>query len=119
GGGGGGWEGGGGKEPLHTRFAEPLPRIPLVWGPTNFEKLSEQIGEITEKGQPLWWWPAFLITSALLCGGVLAATYLISTGVGVWGSNGAVGGGVDVTNFGFCLALAHAGTLCWSNLCLV
>src|SRR5262249_57596187 len=50
-----GYEIAGANEPLHTRFAEPLPRIPLVWGPTDFEKLSEQIGEITEKGQPLWW----------------------------------------------------------------
>ena len=51
-----GYEIAGANEPLHTRFAEPLPRIPLVWGPTDFEKLSEQISEITEKGQPAWWW---------------------------------------------------------------
>ncbi len=47
-------------------FADPLPRIPLVWGPADYDTISAQISEITEKPQPYWWWPAFLITSALL-----------------------------------------------------
>lgn len=92
-------------------FPDPLPRIPLVWGPTDFDKLSGQIAEITENPQPGWWWPAFLITSSLLCGGVLAATYLISTGVGVWGSNIPVGWAFDITNFVFWIGIGHAGTL--------
>jgi molybdopterin-containing oxidoreductase family membrane subunit len=106
-----GYEVAGANEPLHTRFADPLPRIPLVWGPTDFEKLSAQISEVTEKGQPGWWWPAFLTTSALLLGGILAATYLISTGVGVWGSNNPVNWAFDITNFVFWIGIGHAGTL--------
>ena len=50
----------GANEPLHTRFADPLPRIPLVWGPATFDLLSEQVAGITEKPQPGWWWPASL-----------------------------------------------------------
>jgi molybdopterin-containing oxidoreductase family membrane subunit len=106
-----GYEVAGANEPLHTRFAEPLPRIPLVWGPTDFDQLSEQIAGITERPQPAWWWPAFLVTSALLLGGVLAATYLISTGVGVWGSNNPVNWAFDITNFVFWIGIGHAGTL--------
>ena len=93
------------------RFAEPLPRIPLVWGPTDFNKLTDQIAGITEQSQPGWWWPALLITSSILLGGVLAATYLISTGVGVWGSNNPVNWAFDITNFVFWIGIGHAGTL--------
>ncbi len=105
----------GANEPAHgphgPRFADPLPRIPLVWGPADFDTLSTQISEITEKPQPYWWWPALLITSALTGGGVMAATYLISTGIGVWGSNIPVGWAFDITNFVFWIGIGHAGTL--------
>ncbi|HSQ54174.1 MAG TPA: quinol:electron acceptor oxidoreductase subunit ActD [Gemmata sp.] len=94
-----------------TTFPDPLPRIPLVWGPATYESISEQIAEITEKPQPYWWWPAFLITSSLLVGGILACTYLISTGVGVWGSNNPVNWAFDITNFVFWIGIGHAGTL--------
>jgi molybdopterin-containing oxidoreductase family membrane subunit len=92
-------------------FPDPLPRIPLVWGPTDYDTLSDQISEITENPQPGWWWPAFLVSASLLCGGILAATYLISTGVGVWGSNIPVGWAFDITNFVFWIGIGHAGTL--------
>jgi molybdopterin-containing oxidoreductase family membrane subunit len=101
----------GANEPLHTRFVDPLPRIPLVWGPADFQSLDDQVAGVTERPQPGWWWPAFVITSALLIGGVLAATYLISTGVGVWGSNNPVNWAFDITNFVFWIGIGHAGTL--------
>ena len=97
--------------PHGPRFPDPVPRIPLVWGPADYDSVSTQISEITENPQPYWWWPAFLITSALLCGGVMAATYLISTGVGVWGSNIPVAWAFDITNFVFWIGIGHAGTL--------
>ena len=100
----------GSNEPS-PRFPDPLPRIPLVWGPATFASLDDQIAGVTERPQPGWWWPAFLVTSALLCGGVLAATYLISTGVGVWGSNNPVNWAFDITNFVFWIGIGHAGTL--------
>lgn len=93
------------------KFPDPLPRIPLVWGPADYDSVSQQVSEITEKPQPYWWWPALLITSGLLCGGVMAVTYLISTGVGVWGSNIPVAWAFDITNFVFWIGIGHAGTL--------
>ena len=92
-------------------FPDPLPRIPLVWGPADYDSLSQQVSEITENPQPYWWWPALLITSSLLCGGVIAVTYLISNGVGVWGSNIPVAWAFDITNFVFWIGIGHAGTL--------
>ncbi|AWM40841.1 DUF3341 domain-containing protein [Gemmata obscuriglobus] len=97
--------------PHGPTFPDPLPRIPLVWGPADYDSVSRQVSEITEKPQPYWWWPTLLLTSALTCGGVLAATYLISTGVGVWGSNVPVAWAFDITNFVFWIGIGHAGTL--------
>ena len=97
--------------PHGPKFPDPLPRIPLVWGPSDYDSVSQQISEITEQPQPYWWWPALLISMALLCGGVIAATYLISTGVGVWGSNVPVAWAFDITNFVFWIGIGHAGTL--------
>lgn len=96
---------------IGERFADPLPRIPLVWGPSSFQSLTEHIAGITEKPQPYWWWAALTITASLLLGGILAATYLISTGVGVWGSNVPVAWAFDITNFVFWIGIGHAGTL--------
>ena len=98
-------------EPAAPRFPDPLPRIPLVWGPADLRTIDDQVAGVVENPQPAWWWPAFLITSALLCGGVIAATYLISTGVGVWGSNNPVNWAFDITNFVFWIGIGHAGTL--------
>ena len=34
--------------PHGPRFPDPLPRIPLVWGPADYDSVSKQISEITE-----------------------------------------------------------------------
>ena len=87
-------------------------RIPWVEpAHQNFHQVTETIASIAENPQPSWWWPAFTLSATLMFGGVLAATYLISTGVGVWGSNIPVGWAFDITNFVFWIGIGHAGTL--------
>ncbi len=86
-------------------------RLPWVIGPENCATLSDKIAGITENPQPAWWWPTFLGSFLLMAGGVFAAVYLISTGVGVWGSNNPVGWAFDITNFVFWIGIGHAGTL--------
>jgi Ni/Fe-hydrogenase subunit HybB-like protein len=77
----------------------------------DFGQVTKTIASISESRQPSWWWPAFLLSVSLLLGGVLSATYLISTGVGVWGSNNSVAWAFDITNFVFWIGIGHAGTL--------
>ena len=87
-------------------------RIPWVEpAHQNFGRVTETIASVTENPQPSWWWPAFVLSSTMLLGGVLAAVYLISTGVGVWGSNIPVAWAFDITNFVFWIGIGHAGTL--------
>ena len=38
-------------------------------------------------------------------------TYLVSTGIGVWGNNRPIGWAWDITNFVFWIGIGHAGTL--------
>ena len=92
-----------------ARFDERIPWVEPAHH--NFNQVTQTIASITENRQPSWWWPAFILSSSLLLGGVMAATYLISTGVGVWGSNIPVGWAFDITNFVFWIGIGHAGTL--------
>ena len=91
---------------------ETVGRIPWVLpAQQNLQAVTDTIAGVTEQPQPRWWWPAFLVAATVMLAGVMAATYLISTGVGVWGSNIPVGWAFDITNFVFWIGIGHAGTL--------
>jgi Ni/Fe-hydrogenase subunit HybB-like protein len=96
-------------DPELARFDERIPWVEPAQ--QDFARVTQTIASVTENPQPAWWWPAFAVSSTLLLGGVLAACYLISTGVGVWGSNIPVGWAFDITNFVFWIGIGHAGTL--------
>jgi molybdopterin-containing oxidoreductase family membrane subunit len=57
------------------------------------------------------WWICFAIAFAGLLNLVGMVTYLIGTGIGVWGLNNSVGWAFDITNFVFWIGIGHAGTL--------
>ena len=52
---------------------------------------------------------SFTGTITVLLGAML--TYLVSTGIGVWGNNKPIGWAWDITNFVFWIGIGHAGTL--------
>src|SRR4029079_13028524 len=58
-----------------------------------------------------WWYVAFTISLSLLGLLGLTVTYLVTTGVGVWGNNQPVGWAWDIVNFVFWVGIGHAGTL--------
>ena len=73
--------------------------------------ITRYVSTIVETRTPRWWWVAFAFTSVLALAGVFAFTYLVSTGVGVWGNNIPTAWGWGITNFVFWIGIAHAGTL--------
>lgn len=77
----------------------------------DFAALTEIVSGIVESKTPAWWPAAFgvALTMLLICGAMI--TYLIATGVGVWGLNQPVGWAFDITNFVFWIGIGHAGTL--------
>jgi molybdopterin-containing oxidoreductase family membrane subunit len=86
---------------------------PLVQS-ASYHDLTEQISTIIEGDvykTPMKYWITLGITVSILTmlGGML--TYLVSTGIGVWGNNRPIGWAWDITNFVFWIGIGHAGTL--------
>jgi Ni/Fe-hydrogenase subunit HybB-like protein len=88
-----------------------VTKQPLVTNHRDFHWVTEKVSGIVEMKTPLWWhlvfWPAFCLACCCIGG----FTYLISTGVGVWGQNSPVMWAWDITNFVFWIGIGHAGTL--------
>ncbi len=97
----------------------PLPRTVWVQGDHTFDTLTDKVSGITEMKPPKWWWPAFLVSLSGVGCLAFAVTYLISTGIGVWGLNSPVGWAFDITNFVFWVGIGHAGTLISAILLLL
>ena len=91
---------------------DPTRRAPLVVGGNDFSTVTEKVCGILETPRPpKAWYVAFAISAAFT--GVLGAmvTYLIATGVGVWGVMIPVAWGYAIINFVFWVGIGHAGTL--------
>jgi molybdopterin-containing oxidoreductase family membrane subunit len=73
--------------------------------------ITNHISQILEGKAPMWWWVATIITGSIAVLMPIMLTYLVSTGVGVWGLNHPVGWAWDITNFVFWIGIGHAGTL--------
>ncbi len=84
---------------------------PLVLGDPTYHKITEQVANIIEGKTPRNWYIAIGTTSLItaMLGAML--TYLVATGIGVWGNNAPVFWGWDITNFVFWIGICHAGTL--------
>jgi molybdopterin-containing oxidoreductase family membrane subunit len=87
---------------------------PLVQGARDLHDLTDQISSVVEAKvyeTPLKYWITLTITGSivLLLGAML--TYLVNTGIGVWGNNRPIGWAWDITNFVFWIGIGHAGTL--------
>src|SRR3974390_249459 len=87
---------------------------PLVQEGASYHDLSEKISSVVEPevGQtPMKYWITLAVTASIT--GLLGAmlTYLVATGIGVWGNNKPVGWAWDITNFVFWIGIGHAGTL--------
>jgi Ni/Fe-hydrogenase subunit HybB-like protein len=88
-----------------------LVREPLVLNRRSIGWISDHIAGVAEGKTPAWWWVAFIPSVAILLVGAMCVTYLISTGVGVWGLMIPVAWAWDITNFVFWIGIGHAGTL--------
>ncbi|HTI71322.1 MAG TPA: NrfD/PsrC family molybdoenzyme membrane anchor subunit [Candidatus Limnocylindria bacterium] len=88
-----------------------LEREPLVLHGRSLGWITNKIAGICENPMPKWWLPAFAISVGVMTMMFALITYLISTGVGVWGLNQPVDWAWDITNFVFWIGIGHAGTL--------
>ena len=91
---------------------EAVLRASLVQGKNDFSTVTETVCSIIERPKPpRAWYVAFAISCTFLVVLLSMLTYLIVTGVGVWGNNIPVAWAFDIINFVFWVGIGHAGTL--------
>jgi len=97
----------------------PFPRVILVENNRSFGWVTEKICGIIEGKTPTWWWVCFILACCVASFTVIGITYLVATGVGVWGHANPVNWAWDIVNFVFWIGIGHAGTLISAILCLL
>ena len=97
---------------------DPSIRPPMVLNNRGIGDITEIVCGYAEKAPGKWWLPLFMLTSTVLGMMMMMVTYLLITGVGVWGLNNQVDWAWDITNFVFWIGIGHAGTLISAILCL-
>jgi Ni/Fe-hydrogenase subunit HybB-like protein len=96
-----------------------LPRRAFVDNNRSFAWITDKICGIVEEPTPKWWWVCFAVTAFVASFTVAGLTYLVGTGVGVWGLRSPVSWGWAIVNFVFWIGIGHAGTLISAILCLL
>jgi molybdopterin-containing oxidoreductase family membrane subunit len=94
---------------------------PPVLAPGHtFSSVTDKISAIVlTRGTARGWWIGFGISFFFLNVMMVAVTYLIAKGIGIWGNNIPVAWGLDILNFVWWIGIGHAGTLISAVLLLL
>ena len=90
-------------------FRAPVPVI----GPGHtFKSITDKLTSIVlTKNTPLAWFGFMAFGFTFLNILMVSITYLLFTGIGIWGNNVPVGWAFDIINFVWWIGIGHAGTL--------
>ncbi|MBL7942122.1 MAG: hydrogenase, partial [Flavobacteriales bacterium] len=80
-------------------YKESSIRTPLILGHKTYHDISRDVCAPIEGPAPRQWKIAFTIALIVALYGIGCLTYLVGTGVGVWGLNKTVDWAWDITNF--------------------
>jgi Ni/Fe-hydrogenase subunit HybB-like protein len=95
-------------------------RPPIVAPGHTFGSVTDKISSIVlTRRAPFGWWLGFLFAFALFNLLMVAITYLVVKGTGIWGINIPVGWGFAIVNFVWWIGIGHAGTLISAILLLL
>ena len=97
-----------------TEYPSGDVRIPApVIGPGHdYKSITDKLTALVlVKSTPLAWFITVAIGFALIMGFMVATTYLLFKGVGIWGTNIPVGWAFPIINFVWWIGIGHAGTL--------
>src|SRR3954464_865507 len=86
-----------------------IPRAVLVEHGRSFSWITEKICGIIEGKTPAWWWVCFIVACFIASFTVAGISYMVATGVGVWGHRNPVNWGWPIVNFVFWIGIGHAG----------
>jgi molybdopterin-containing oxidoreductase family membrane subunit len=79
-----------------------------------FQHVTDTVCDIVERPwrrMPVAWYVALAISLSAAGLLLISLTYLVLTGIGIWGNNNSEGWAWDITNFVFWIGIGHAGTL--------
>jgi molybdopterin-containing oxidoreductase family membrane subunit len=86
----------------------------------TYASVTDQIsGIVLQQRRRAGWLVGFAISFVLLMVFIVAVSYLLVVGVGIWGINIPVGWGFAITNFVWWIGIGHAGTLISAILLLL
>jgi Ni/Fe-hydrogenase subunit HybB-like protein len=87
------------------------------WG---YASVTDKVAGIVLKGDFGWkWWSAFLCATAGVCAFLVAISWLLIKGVGIWGIDMPVAWGFAISNFVWWVGIGHAGTFISAVLLLL
>ncbi len=93
---------------------------PVVEPGLTFASVTDKISSIVLKRRtPIAWFIGFAISFALAQVLLLSITYLVFTGIGIFGTNIPVGWAIPIINFVWWIGIGHAGTLISAILLLL
>jgi len=95
---------------------------PMVEGDYDLGTISDSIGDWAlskKKKFPIQWYIGFAISFMVMQLLLVTVTYLVTTGIGIWGNNQPVGWAFDIINFVWWIGIGHAGTLISAILLLL
>ena len=108
------------EESPSEKLAEQLAAAPVIGPGYNFATVTDKISAIVlRRRPPLWWIVGFAISFALVMLLMVALTYLLVKGVGIWGVQIPVGWAFAIINFVWWIGIGHAGTLISAILLLL
>ena len=94
--------------------------MPVLEPGHTYGSVTDKISSIVlTQPTPKTWWILFAISFSLLMLGVYTTTYLLATGIGIWGTNVPVGWAFPIVNFVWWIGIGHAGTLISAFLLLL
>src|SRR6185312_10027094 len=108
------------KQRQVSRKLEDGADFPVMGPSQSFGTVTDQISSIVlTRKTPLAWLLVFAVGFAALTMLVIAVTWLLAKGVGIWGINIPVAWGWAITNFVWWIGIGHAGTLISAILLLL
>jgi len=91
--------------------ADPIEPRPLIEGTQTDRSINDSLLDHVWRGAGRGWWLCFSIALAMFGLLIISLTYVVLTGIGVWGNNIPVGWAFDIINFVWWIGIGHAGTL--------
>ena len=106
--------------PSDKLAAAEFANAPILGPGHDFASVTDKISAIVlTRRTPQWWIIGFLVSFALVMLLMVAVTYLVVAGVGIWGIQIPIGWGFAIINFVWWIGIGHAGTLISAILLLL